>query len=74
MEGRMLDAAGLRAAVRAGEYARPSAGLAHGFTQANLVALPEADSFDFLRVCVQNPKPCLVLDVTDARAETMATL
>jgi uncharacterized protein YcsI (UPF0317 family) len=65
MEGRMLDAAGLRAAVRAGEYAGPTAGLAPGFTQANLVALPEADAFDFLRFCVQNPKPCPVLDVTD---------
>src|SRR3954469_24484977 len=65
MERGMLDAAGLRAAVRSGEYTGPTAGLAPGFTQANLVALPEADAFDFLRFCVQNPKPCPVLDVTD---------
>ena len=61
----MLDAAGLRAAVRAGEHTGPTAGLAPGYTQANLVALPEADAFDFLRFCVANPKPCPVLDVTD---------
>ena len=61
----MLDADALRAAVRAGEHTGPTAGLAPGYTQANLVALPEADAFDFLRFCVANPKPCPVLDVTD---------
>ena len=65
MAARMLDARGLRKAVRAGEHTGPTAGLAPGYTQANLVALPEADAFDFLRFCVQNPKPCPVLDVTD---------
>ena len=65
MEGRMLDADVLRAAVRAGEHTGPTAGLAPGYTQANLVALPEADAFDFLRFCVANPKPCPVLEVTD---------
>jgi uncharacterized protein YcsI (UPF0317 family) len=65
MERLMLDAAGLRAAVRAREHTGPTAGLAPGYTQANLVALPEADAFDFLRFCVANPKPCPVLDVTD---------
>src|SRR5215212_11016690 len=66
MERLMLDAAGLRAAARAGDHTGPTAGLAPGYTQANLVALPEADAFDFLRFCVQNPRPCPVLDVTDA--------
>jgi len=61
----MLDAAGVRAAARSGDHTGPTAGLAPGFTQANLVALPEADAFDFLRFCVANPKPCPVLDVTD---------
>jgi uncharacterized protein YcsI (UPF0317 family) len=65
MEGRMLDAGQLRAAVRAGEHTGPTAALAPGYAQANLVALPEADAFDFLRFCVANPKPCPVLDVTD---------
>jgi uncharacterized protein YcsI (UPF0317 family) len=67
MEGTMLDAspAALRAVVRAGEHTGPTAGLCPGYTQANLVALPEADAFDFLRFCVANPKPCPVLDVSD---------
>jgi len=55
----------VRAAIRRGEWTAPTAGLATGFVQANLVALPAADAFDFLRFCVANPKPCPVLDVTD---------
>lgn len=58
--------AAARAAIRAGEWTGPTAGLAPGFTQANLAILPRADGFDFLRFCVRNPKPCPVLDVTDA--------
>src|ERR687886_2244974 len=55
----------VRAAIRAGEWTGPTAGLAPGFTQANLVVLPEADAFAFLRFCLQNPQPCPVLEVTD---------
>jgi uncharacterized protein YcsI (UPF0317 family) len=61
----MEDAASARAAIRRGEWTGPTAGLAPGYTQANLVMLPEADAFDFLRFCVRNPKPCPVLEVTD---------
>ena len=55
----------LRAAIRAGGWTGTTAGLAPGSTQANLVVLPEADAFDFLRFCLRNPKPCPVLEVTD---------
>lgn len=67
MRRRMLDAnpGELREAIRRGEFSGPTGGLASGFTQANLVALPEADAFDFLRFCVRNPKPCPLLEVTD---------
>src|ERR1700712_6050629 len=61
----MKEPGEVRAAIRRGEWTRPTAGLAPGYTQANLVALPEADAFDFLRFCVANPKPCPVLDVSD---------
>jgi uncharacterized protein YcsI (UPF0317 family) len=59
------EAADARAAIRRGEWTGTTAGLAPGFTQANLVMLPAADAFDFLRFCVRNPKPCPVLEVTD---------
>jgi uncharacterized protein YcsI (UPF0317 family) len=68
------DPAALRAAMRRGELTGPTAGLAPGYTQANLVALPEADAFDFLRFCVRNPKPCPVLEVTDPGSPEPAAL
>ena len=63
MSGR--DAREVRARVRDGKYAGPTAGLASGFAQANLVVLPEEYAFDFLKFCVRNPKPCPVLEVTE---------
>jgi uncharacterized protein YcsI (UPF0317 family) len=57
--------AALRAAIRRGAWTGPTAGLAAGYTQANLVVLPEADALDFLRFCVHNPRPCPVLEVTE---------
>jgi uncharacterized protein YcsI (UPF0317 family) len=61
----MHDPQEVRAAIRTGSWDGPTAALAPGYTQANLVALPEADAFDFLRFCVANPRPCPVLEVCD---------
>ena len=58
----------LRAAIRRGAWNGPTAGLAPGHAQANLVVLPKADALDFLRFCVHNPQPCPVLEVTDPGA------
>ncbi len=44
---------------------RPTAGLAPGLTQCNLIALPRDWAWDFLLFAQRNPKPCPVLDVTD---------
>jgi uncharacterized protein YcsI (UPF0317 family) len=43
----------------------PTAGWATGFTQVNLIAVPEDWAYDVLLFCQRNPKPCPVLDVTD---------
>jgi uncharacterized protein YcsI (UPF0317 family) len=55
-----------RALIRAGAWTGPTAGLAAGYTQANLVVLPRDQAYDFLLFCVRNPKPCPLVDVTDA--------
>jgi uncharacterized protein YcsI (UPF0317 family) len=60
-----MDGREARAAIRSGEWTGPTAGLAPGRVQANLVVLPEEDSHDFLRFCVRNPRPCPVLAVCD---------
>ncbi|WP_433274812.1 putative hydro-lyase [Actinosynnema sp. CS-041913] len=44
----------------------PTAGLADGYTQANLIAVPRDWAYDVLLFAQRNPKPCPVLDVTDA--------
>lgn len=43
-----------------------TSGTAPGFVQANLVILPRTYASDFLTFCLRNPKPCPLLDVTDA--------
>jgi uncharacterized protein YcsI (UPF0317 family) len=50
-----LTPASLRSQVRAREWTGPTAGLLEGYQQANLVALPESDAFEFL------PNPAFVL-------------
>ncbi|MBC9246692.1 putative hydro-lyase [Paracoccus sp. 11-3] len=43
----------------------PTAGMAPGFTQCNMISLPKDWAWDFLLFGQRNPKPCPVLDVTD---------
>ncbi|WP_295045312.1 putative hydro-lyase [uncultured Paracoccus sp.] len=45
--------------------AAPTAGMAPGFTQCNMISLPRDWAWDFLLFAQRNPKPCPVLDVTD---------
>ncbi len=54
-----------RRRVRAGNFTGPTAGLAGGNVQANLVILPKALAHDFLRFAQANPKPCPVLAVSE---------
>ncbi len=55
----------VREAIRRGEWTGYTAAMAPRYTQANLVILPQANAFDFLRFCLANPKPCPLLEVTD---------
>lgn len=59
------DPATARALFRDG-LVTPTAGWAPGWTQANFLALPNADAYDFLLFAQRNPKSCPVLDVIDA--------
>ena len=56
----------LRAAFRAGRFARHTSGLAERHVQGNVVILPRADAQHFLLFCQRNPKPCPLLAVGDA--------
>jgi uncharacterized protein YcsI (UPF0317 family) len=54
-----------RQAFRAG-LGCPTAGWSLGYAQANLISVPADWAYDVLLFCQRNPKPCPVLDVTDA--------
>lgn len=63
----------IRMQVRGGEFNKPTAGVAGGFVQTNLVILPKSLAFDFLLFCQRNPKPCPVIEVLEA-GETEAKI
>ncbi len=58
--------AALRRACRDGRWDRPTAGVANGRVQANLMIVPQEAAFDFLLFCQRNPKPCPVVEVVEA--------
>ena len=68
------DAATVRAAIRAGRYARHTAGLAAGVLQCNLAILPAALALDFMRFCQRNPRPCPLVAVSDTGDAMLRTL
>lgn len=61
----MTDPREVRQQIREGKWRRPTAGLAPGYVQANLVILPRDLAYDFLLFAQRNPKPCPVIEVTD---------
>ena len=48
----------------------PTAGLADGYAQANLIAVPRDWAYEVLLFTQRNPGPCPVLDVTDEGGTT----
>jgi len=71
---RELDRAGVRAAIRRGDYRSHTAGLAGGALQSNVAIMPERYALDFMRYCQRNPKPCPLSGVSDSGDPMMRTL
>lgn len=61
----MLTGRDAREMIRQGKWRKPTAGLAPGYVQANLVVLPRDLAYDFLLFTQRNPKPCPVIEVTE---------
>lgn len=55
----------IRQLIRDGQISGPTAGMAKGYTQANLAILRKEDAFDFLLFCQRNPKSCPLVDVLE---------
>ncbi|WP_211334373.1 putative hydro-lyase [Companilactobacillus furfuricola] len=64
----------LRHLIRSGQYTDNTSGLAPGYTQANLVILPKSLAYDFLLFTQRNPKPCPVLEVSDAGSKKLTEM
>ncbi len=56
----------LRTACRHGDWSGPTPGQANGYVQANLVMIPRQLAFEFMLFCQRNPKPCPLIEVTEA--------
>ena len=54
----------LLAAIRRGEYHRPTAGQAPGFAQTNLVIVPGEAADEFAEFCRLNSRPCPLVEQT----------
>ena len=59
-----MTGAEIRALCRTGEFDRPTAGVALGYAQVNLVVLRAEAAKEFEDFCRANPKPCPLLEMT----------
>lgn len=64
----------VRLRARTGALTGPTAGLAPGLVQGNLVIVPNDHADDFASFCRLNPKPCPVIGVAAPGAPTVPTL
>ncbi|MGD9942474.1 MAG: DUF1445 domain-containing protein [Burkholderiaceae bacterium] len=55
----------IREHIRAGRWRGHTKGLAVGFHQANLIVVPHANAFDFMRFCQRNAAAFPLIHVTD---------
>lgn len=51
--------------IRQQKITGQTSGMCNGYAQANLCILPKEYAFDFLLLCMRNPKPCPILEVGD---------
>lgn len=56
--------AAIREAIRAGRHTGPTAGLAPGFVQTNVVILPADAAEEFAEFCRLNSRPCPLIEMT----------
>ncbi len=66
MEYSQANPAEVRRLIREGRLTGQTSGMCDGYAQANLVILPRDVAYDFLLFCQRNPKPCPLLEVSDA--------
>ena len=68
---RAVSAQRARLLIRDGEHTGPTAHLAPGCVQANLVVLPWVVAPDFVAFATRNPKPCPIVEVVEQGTEAV---
>jgi uncharacterized protein YcsI (UPF0317 family) len=63
----------IRNEIRRGTFTGVTSGSAPGYVQTNLAILPKSDAYDFLLFCQRNPRPCPLIEVTDAGSHEPVT-
>ena len=53
----------IRLKIREGSFSSTTSGLNPGFTQTNVVILPNEYALDFMIFCQRNPKSCPLIEV-----------
>lgn len=64
----------IRKLISSAQITGPTAGMAKGYTQANLAILKKEYAFDFLLFCQRNPKSCPLVDVTEVGSYNPSTI
>ena len=68
---RAVSAQQARLLIRVGEHTGPTAHLAPGCVQANLVVLPRTVASDFVTFAARNPEPCPIVEVVERGTEAV---
>ena len=66
MDYSLMSPKAVRELIRKGEITGNTAGMCAGYAQANLCVLPKELAYDFLLFAQRNPRPCPILEVSDA--------
>jgi uncharacterized protein YcsI (UPF0317 family) len=63
-----------RLACRSGRHTGPTANVAPGYVQGNLVVLPQTLAADFEQFCALNPRPCPLVGTSEPGSPHIASL
>lgn len=60
--------------IREQKITGQTSGMCNGYAQANLCILPKEYAFDFLLLCMRNPKPCPILEVGEVGSKEIKSM
>lgn len=64
----------VRRLIRDEKITSPTSGMCAGYAQANLAIVPKDIAYDFLLFTQRNPKPCPILEVSDAGSRYLKSI